>query len=186
MKWNIIAVVYIVLVILLAQLIAPAPYNWTQNTVSELAAQGYRNRWIMQAGFVGFGVLLAAAVIRNWRARPSLWYREVPLLLYALCIALSGIFRTRPFVPGAACSETEAQLHSIFATVAGILLSTAVLAHLLSDEDARRKTGHLAALILIMATAMAFGMSSTNTGLIQRFLYLVGFAWIALLYDGTS
>ena len=44
------AVAYWIALLIIAQLFAPPGYVWTQNTVSELASQGYSYKWIMQAG----------------------------------------------------------------------------------------------------------------------------------------
>ena len=51
-KLVIFSVVYFVAVILLAHFFAPPAYNWAKNRVSELASQGYKYGWIMQAGFI--------------------------------------------------------------------------------------------------------------------------------------
>jgi hypothetical protein len=48
----------IVVMILIAHLLAPAPNDWTQDLISELASQGYALVWIMSLGFIGFGILV--------------------------------------------------------------------------------------------------------------------------------
>ncbi|NUM43275.1 MAG: hypothetical protein HUU38_01100, partial [Anaerolineales bacterium] len=42
-------------IIIIAHFFAPPEYVWTQNTISDLAAQGVEHQWLMQVGFIGFG-----------------------------------------------------------------------------------------------------------------------------------
>ena len=51
-----VAVLYFMIVIVLAHFFISPNYDWTQNTISDLASQGHTYKWIMQAGFVGFGL----------------------------------------------------------------------------------------------------------------------------------
>ena len=53
-------------VIVIGHLFAPPGYIWTQNTISELASQGYNNKWIMQLGLVGFGIFLSIGLV--WKS----------------------------------------------------------------------------------------------------------------------
>lgn len=65
-KMIAIAIVYFIVIIIIAHFFAPPEYNWTQNTVSDLAAQGLKYQWIMQAGFIGFGFTrLISALFKN-------------------------------------------------------------------------------------------------------------------------
>lgn len=82
-KGNVLATTFIIITIGIAQFIAPPPYDWTQNTVSELAAQGYENKWLMQIGFIGFGVMLSITALSNLRWHIFAFLREIPLYLCA-------------------------------------------------------------------------------------------------------
>lgn len=64
-KLFLIAVVYFIVVIVLAHFFVPPIYDWRQNTISDLASQGHTYKWIMQAGFIGFGLLLTWGVISH-------------------------------------------------------------------------------------------------------------------------
>ena len=183
MSYNVLAVVFIIAVIVVAQLFVPGVYDWTNNTISELASQGYGNRWIMQLGFIGFGVLLSIGVIANLRGDSKFWYRDVPLLAYALSILLTGILSEKPFIEGIPYSDLEARLHSIFAMIAGIGLSIAILVSGMIDESMFRKIAHFCAFIFVIGMSITFGGSSSGIGIIQRIMYLGSFAWIVFLYD---
>lgn len=185
MKFNVVSVILITLVILIAQFIVPELYDWKQNTISELAAQGYRDKWIMQIGFIGFGGLLVIGTMQNVRRSGKLWFREIALLIYGLAILLSGIFCTHPFIEGVPYSEVEARLHSAFAMIAGIALSTTLLLFAITDEDTPRKLIHVTVLAVIITLSIIFGIASSNVGIVQRIMYAVGFTWLILIYNSS-
>lgn len=186
MRYNTIAVLFIVFVILVAHVVVVAPYSWRDNTISELGSQGYERAWIMRSGFIGFGTLVVIGAVQRARARRSFWYREVPLIVYGLGISLSGIFSIQPFVPGVAYSQFESRLHSTMATLAGVGISVGILLYMFSNIPLRRKIVHLVALVLIVALSALFGMSTTGAGLVQRLLYLVGFAWLIYIEESRD
>jgi hypothetical membrane protein len=181
MRYNVLAVAFIIVVIAVAHWLAPAAYSWRDNTISELAAQGYERAWIMRVGFMGFGALIvlgAADRARRMRgSRLHLW-REVPLVVYGLGILVAGIFSTAPFLPGVAYSAGEASVHSAVATLAGVGLSLAMLLHAATPGSTRQRILHLVALVLTTAISALFGMATAGAGIWQRCLYLVGFAWL--------
>lgn len=178
MRYNTIAIAYIVAIILIAHVLAPGSYSWRDNTISELAAQRYNRAWIMRAGFIGFGALVAVGALLRYRAQRSLAYRDLPLLVYGLAMALAGVFSTRMWVLAVAYAPGEASLHSVLATLAGVALSLAALLCSLHDARAHRRRWHGVALALILALSLAFGVTAQGAGLVQRTLYLVGFAWL--------
>jgi len=175
------AVVYILIAIILAHLVAPVAYVWSTNSISQLAGQGYPLAWIMRAGFIGFGVLVQIIGIRRMRTSDARWFREIPIMLYGLSILLSGLYSTSPFIEGLAYSEAEARLHALLATAAGLALSAAMLLFALTDPPSSRKALHTAALVLTMLLSFLFGALPEAAGLIQRALWLVGFSWLIFL-----
>lgn len=179
------AVAVIVAIIFLAHLIAPQAYDWQVNSISQLAAQGYAQAWLVRAGFISFGILVQLAGIGRIRANRPRWYREVPIMLYGLAILLSGVFSTNPFIQGAPFSETEAGLHTVFATTAGVALSAAMLLFALTDAPTSRRLIHAVALALIMLLSFLFGALPEAAGAIQRLLWVVGFAWLIYLGSAT-
>jgi len=202
-KSYIFPVVYIAPLIVLAHLLAPEAYSWQRHSISQLAAQGYVLAWIMRAGFIGFGLLMLIIGLSRMRGgnvrvhapgasiAPGAWrkqLRELPILLYGLAILLSGLFSAEPFVAGAAYSPAEAELHGLFATTAGLALSAAMLLYALSDAPAGRRVIHVIALALTFVLSFAFLVvaSPAVTGITQRLLWVVGFAWLLYLGRGAG
>ena len=183
MKIVIVPVAHFAAVILLAQSFAPSGYRWTQNTVSGLASQGHKHKWIMQAGFVGFGLLLNTEFISKFIAAKEAVYPDALIMLWGVGIALSGFFCTEPIDKSITYSATEARLHSICAAVAGICFSLGILWRLIVSSRPDERIFHLSFLTLVVGTSVLFGLSESNVigigrGLIQRVLYAVSFTWL--------
>jgi hypothetical membrane protein len=184
MKNYNLAIAYILVCLVAAHLAAPAVYDWRVHSISQLGAQAYPAAWITRLGFTGFGALVLATGAWRMRLMPRFWYREVPVMLYGLAILLSGFFSTAPFIEGVPYSPQEARLHSICATAAGAMLTLATLLYALTDTPPRRRLVHWMALALITGISLAFGALPAIGGILQRLLWVVGFAW--LLYLGTG
>lgn len=179
------AVFYFILVIVAAHFFAPAEHIWSRNTISELAAQGLPNQWIMQAGFIGFGLVLNAGIV--WRMIESRMVRaqDILLMVYGAMILLSGFFSTASFIAGGGSSPRESALHSVFATLAGIAFTLAIFAALLAAPTAGARWTHAVFMLLVIAASAAFGLSENGVlpvgrGVVQRMLYLVSFIWLVL------
>jgi len=183
MRYNTVAVVYIVIIILIAQAVAPGSYSWRENSISELAAQRYNRAWIVRAGFIGYGLLVAIGAVQRLRAQRSMAYRDLPLLLYGVAMALAGVFSTRHWVAAVAYAPGEANLHSIAATVAGVGISLAMVAYLTSPGPLRKKPLEVAAVVLTLALSALFGVLTRGLGIVQRCLWAVGFVWLVYMEE---
>lgn len=184
MKPFLIAILYFVAVIILAHFFAPPGYVWTHNTISDLASQGHAHKWIMQAGFIGFGLLLAAGLVWKSYALGGIHFPDLPILVYGLSILVTGFFCAAPLDSALVFSENEAQIHSLFAMIAGFALIAGILWYLIVSPG--KRTVHLMFIVLIAGTSMAFGLSESGTipigkGIVQRSLYLVSFIWLAMV-----
>ena len=178
------SIFYFTAVIIIAHFFAPPGYIWTQHTISELASQGHAHKWIMQLGFIGFGLLLSGGLAWKSHSMGRINYPNLPILVYGLAVLVTGIFCTAPIDSSLSFSAKEAQIHSFFAMMAGFALVAGILWHMIVSPDER--VFHLVFLVLITGISMLFGISESGTipigkGIIQRFLYLVSFVWLAFL-----
>jgi hypothetical membrane protein len=180
------AIVYFATAIVVAHFFAPSGYDWTRNTISDLGSQGHGRKWIMQAGFIGFGILLAAGLAWKSHALGRVSPPDSLVLIYGLAILLAGVFCAAPLDGDLAYSVREAQVHSLCATVAGIALSAGILWYGLAAASTAVRIYHLAFLVLITTVSVAFGAAENGhflvgKGIVQRVLYLVGFVWLGRL-----
>lgn len=183
MKLIFFSVFYFVAIIIIAHFFAPPEYHWSQHTISDLAAQGLQYQWIMQAGFIGFGLLLNIGFITKFIAAKKIFYPDLLIMLYGLAVLLSGFFSAAPFLDGVAYSVQEDKLHSIFSQAAGVFFSIGILAYLLLASTPQEKRIHALFFILVIGISMVFGLEENGVfhlgrGLIQRTLYLVSFVWL--------
>ena len=177
------AVTYWIAVIIIAHFFAPPGYVWTQNTISELASQGHTYKWIMQAGLSGFGALIMLAVGMTIYGTKKVLIPVLPVMLYGLGVFLSGIYCAAPIDPSIEYSVAEAKLHSTFATAAGLSLSAGILWHIFASSNRSEKLAHIIFLVAVVGFSMLFGLVDNGTiniglGIVQRCIYLSGFAWL--------
>jgi hypothetical membrane protein len=180
--YTFISVLYIAAIVVVAHPITPEKYDWKSNTISDLSAQGYEHKWIMQIGLFGFGLLLGIGSAAQMFQLQTDWFAEMPLLVYAGLVAASGIFCTRPFVRTEGYSERDDRLHSIFAQTGGVFFTVAILLRALVVETLVSAAPHILFLVLVSLTAMFYGRAKLSTkGIAQRTMWVVSFVWLAFL-----
>lgn len=193
MKYNRIAVILFVIFILVAHLVvslkAPALYDWRRNTISDLEAQAYTYAWIMRLGLILFGSILVAGIVLKFVRRAAVWHVDIPIFLYAASVLLTGVFSIKPFLPVESYSRPEDTLHSFFATLSGVSISVGILGHAFPFRDRSRRiiVIDFAVFALVVGLSALFGLAESTlpnyVGLVQRLMWLIGLAWLALVYD---
>ncbi|MFZ5881585.1 MAG: DUF998 domain-containing protein [Chloroflexota bacterium] len=185
LKLFAIAVIYFAAVIVIAHFFVPPNYDWTQNTISDLGSQGHVYKWIMQAGFIGFGLILTVGVVVHFRRNRRQYFLFL-VAAYGLSVLVTGFFCAAAIDPFISYSMREARIHSAFATIAGIAMSLGIFWQMFASTNGRERWTRLAFLILIMGISALFGLAENHAlelgkGIVQRALYLVGLAW--LIYE---
>lgn len=140
-------------------------------------------KWIMQAGFIGFGVLISISVGTAFMRIKKVLFPLLLVAVYGISILLSGIFCTAPMDPSISYSVSDSNLHSMFAAIAGVGMSLAIFWQVFQATDPKAKRNHFIFLLLVMGLSGIFGMVENgmlalDKGIIQRLLYLSGLAWI--------
>lgn len=181
-NYSIISVVFFLVVAAVSHLVTPPSYYWRENSISEQAAQKYNNKWIMQIGLIGFGFLLGGGILIRLTQVGSVWFMEVPILVYAISISLSGMFCTKPFFESDDYSHFEDRAHSLFANLTGISFSLGVAVRMVFAEFLVDFVLNTTFLVLVLASSIAFGRASSGKGIIQRGIFFLGFLWLILLY----
>lgn len=176
-NYHIISTTFFILAIIAAHLFATNNYDWTKNTISDLGAQGYNRKLIMQSGFLAFGLILSAGILTN-----GVTLRTGPILAYGLCVGLTGIFCTKPFFVADTYSKSQAAIHSILAQVAGIAFTLGILVQLFYTGHQGEKRAHLIFFTLVIGLSASFGLIKEYQGVAQRLLYLASFVWLIKFY----
>lgn len=176
-NYNVISTTLFVVFIIVAHILSTGNFDWTKNTISDLGAQGYDRKLIMQIGFLAFGLTLASGIFLN-----GLSWRTSPILVYGLCVALTGIFCTKPFVDPDTYSTTQSTLHSTFAQIAGVTFSIGVLTQIFFTTANNSKLIHVTFFVLVIGLSATFGLLKNYQGIAQRILYLISFIWLIKYY----
>lgn len=164
-----------------APLFLPDSYSVITHTTSESAAQGVPWAWVARSGLMLFGVsaLLMAtepAVTRSALAKWSFGF-------FGLCLALSAVASTRPWIEGAPFDPLEDAVHSVAATAMGFAFAAGVLATAF-DRSGRPGRGMAAihSLTLVASVAIPLAMFSypAIAGVLQRIMFVVAYAWFAV------
>lgn len=172
-NYNTISTALFVVAIVIAHLFSTHNYEWTKNTISDLGSQGYDRKLIMQLGFLAFGLTLTTGILLN-----GLAWRTMPILVYGLCVGLTGIFCTKPFFEADTYSETQAMLHSAFAQIAGVAFTFGILVQLFFTSNRAEKFTHLTFFVLVIGFSASFGLVKGYQGVFQRLLYMTSFIWL--------
>jgi len=175
--YNIIATILFALLIVVAHVFSTDNYDWTKNTISDLGSQGYQGRLIMQIGFLVFGLVLSTGILMN-----GVSLRSTPILLYGLCVALTGIFCTKPFLDINIYSATQSTLHSFFAQIAGVAFCIGIITQLFYTTVTIFKYIHFTFFILVISLSALFGLFKNYQGITQRILYLTSLFWLIKYY----
>jgi hypothetical membrane protein len=175
------AVVFVTLSLIIAHIIAPTSYDWTQHTISQLAAQGYDMSWIMNAGFIGFGALVLAGALRRLVHDQQRKWTEGPLVVCAAMFILSSIFSTRPFIEGFPYSEKDALIHGVMSTLARITIAVSMLAYTNFEMHSIRKAVHLGSLLLVIGLNIMLETLDFSVGIVQRVLCGLVLMWFIFI-----
>jgi hypothetical membrane protein len=176
-NYHIISTALFLLAIVVAHIFSTNNYDWMKNTISDLGSQGYDRKIIMQLGFLSFGLSLALGILLNeWN------WRTTPILIYGLCVGLTGIFCTKPFFPTENYSFSESNIHSALAQIAGVSFSTGILLQLFYAANTGEKFIHFAFIMLVISFSISFGLVKNYQGIAQRLLYLTSFIWLIKYY----
>lgn len=172
-NYTIISTGVFVTTIVVAHIFSNHNYDWTKNTISDLGSQGYDKKIIMQFGFLSFGLTLMTGIFLN-----GVTLRKLPVLIYGLCVALTGVFCTKPFFHLEEYAVSQARIHSVFAQFAGMAFTLGIIVQLIYSAEKNEKAIHLLFLILVLVFSAAFGLTKNYQGLFQRLLYLTSFIWL--------
>jgi hypothetical membrane protein len=182
-KYNWTSVGLFVLFIIVAHFFTTNPYDWRANTISELASQKYQYRWIMKTGFILFGGVLAIGITNKLINGDGKLLTELPILIYALAIMISGLYSTKPIVDGIEYSELESKIHSYSAQIAGMAFSIGLLIYGFTETNTNLKIIHFVTFAFVVLFSALFGIMDSNVGIIQRVMYSVSFVWLTLFYN---
>lgn len=157
----------------LAPLAITSTYSWVEHTTSESAAQGVDGAWVARAGFVAFGLAVAALVVRQrrrWNVAAAVSHG-----VFAGSMFVVAAFSARSWVVDAPFDRTEDLLHSIGATAMGFAFVAGVILRAVGAARLRL----LDVVAVAAATVLPIGMAAVEgaAGALQRLMFVVAYGW---------
>jgi hypothetical protein len=179
MAARVFATVYLIMIVVMfaAPLIGPEGYSLLRHTTSQLAAQNSPNAWAMRAVFVA---LSAASLLAVWPVLPGLPFQRAALLVFALSVAMTGVFSHAPTTPGVLFDATEDLWHSRFADATGAGFTLLAASTGFVEPRGRRSIAFAVAIAAVMLS-LAMAALPEFRGLFQRAIFIGGFGWLLLL-----
>lgn len=175
-------VLFFILVIVIAHLFRSDSYQIHSNTISELAAQHVPNAWIMRVGFIGFGIWLAIDLFGLVQSGEKKWVVIAPFILYAICIALTGIWSTNMATLQVPFHHDEAKLHSLYAAIAGFALTGTMFISIFTTSSPFEKAIHFGFCLFVILFSLLFSIFPDYQGIFQRLLYASSFIWMIVYF----
>jgi hypothetical membrane protein len=162
-----------------AHILAPGSYDARVNTISDLGAQGYSRAWVMRSTFLASGLLVATGSVTRFLGGSESVVEALPLAVYGLSLAATGVWSCEPFDGSPLLSQNDANLHSLFAAVAGFALTGAIVVEVIQASTFEERMIHLAALVFVPACSAMFALQPENQGIWQRVLWAGSLTWLA-------
>ncbi len=159
--------------IVAAHLAANHGYRFFTHTMSDLSAQRYPRKRIMQIGFVLFGGVLAAGTISN-----GVTWRTALILIYGVSMVAVGVFCVKPFFPTDTHRVWESKLHVVFSIIAGAAFGIGIFMQFLLSSDRFAGLVHIGFLVPVIGLSIAYSVLKNYKGIAQKSMYVVGLVWI--------
>lgn len=176
------ALVYFALVLLIAQRRAPGEYLPRRHTISQLAAQGYPKKRLMQAGFIVYGTLFTTGLVATMLQSQAPIYRDLPSLVYGLALLPTGVFCSVPFFRSVRVSRREARMHAMSAQISAGAFGAGIGVHAVFATDVATLGFHLLSLLVYWGGAVWFARTRRSMGAAQRLMYAYGSVWLLATY----
>jgi hypothetical membrane protein len=179
---GMLATIVIVVAVFVAAAFTPG-YSHIANTVSQLGAWQRPHPWIMNSGFILFGILIIGLSFGLYRQTQRRYLS--PLLLtglsvFGLGIILAGIFHDGP----KGQDNLESNLHSLFALIAFFGLVAGMIFFALAVRRSSDWHGYMRASIIVVVVDLTFSTLfmlealSPIEGLLQRLFYAPALGWL--------
>lgn len=160
--------------------VAPG-YSIVANAISELGAQGMPNAWVMNTGFVAYGLGVSVDALGRTRRAPIV---GVAFLVFGLAMIMNAVFSHRPMDPTRAYDVREDELHSLFATIVGISFTIGAVAQSFLERHRGRRLACYGAATAAVLLPVAMLQFPAIAGALQRVMFAVSFAWLVVFLPG--
>ena len=185
-KAFLIPVIFFIVLSVIASMKAPDTFSWSQNSLSTLGAQSFDAAWLMNATWIGFGVLivLIAAGYHHKEELPQAL--TFPIIVFGISVILLGIWRYDNVFEVADVDLDEVEDHVFFYGVALISFAISVILHAFVAKHKTIRWIHIicaASLFLIM---FILELTSIYDGLFEKSIWLIMLIWLISMFGRVN
>jgi len=177
----IISIIWLVLFIIVAEIVAPKGYSVINHTISKLATSGYENRWIMRIGFLGFAAIFTFAYLLKFYENKKIFWPDLFLISSAILFLPITFLSVRSYDESVPFSIGQDLWHNIFAVIMVAFISLSMLGYMIKSRG-KNRLYYFIFLLLILLTSSLYVLSinekNLGLGLIQRAILLVSLCWL--------
>lgn|SRR5512134_1373248 len=155
-------------------------YSFTQNLISELAAQNTPRNWVMAVAILALG----AGIVMDGARRVA--RQLVPFMAFGAFMGLAGLFGHKPIAADVPYVPWVHAAHSALATAAGFCITFAFIWQAVRQPSRRHRA--VAGVLAVVCVAFPLAMLSFPAvqGAIQRTMYALVFVWLWVNYPGKT
>ena len=128
--------------IVIGPLFTAPGYSVQSHSISELGAQTTPNSWIMNVGFVSFGIGVLPDAVMRFRSTPI---GALSFSVFGLSMILTGFFSHRPIDLSLPYDVVHDQLHTFFSGAIGTSFAVGTLSFAFSEPARLAKVACAAA-----------------------------------------
>lgn len=185
-KAFLIPVIFFIVLSVIASMKAPDTFSWSQNSLSTLGAQSFDAAWLMNATWIGFGVLivLIAAGYHHKEELPQAL--TFPIIVFGISVILLGIWRYDNIFEVAEVDLDEVEDHVIFYGVALISFAISVILHALVAKQKTIRWIHMACVILLFLMMIILEFTTAYVGLFERTIWLIMLIWLISMFGRVN
>ncbi len=158
----------------IAPFLSHPEYSSLAHTTSELGGQSMPNAWIMNGGFLAYGLGVACGALSRLRKTPAL---AAVMLLFAGALAGTAVFSAGSAAFRLPHDPVEDALHSFFSGLVGTAFALACAIRLFAPGGNRRDRTSWLGLVASAAVPLAMTRLPGLDGLLQRGMFAISFVW---------
>lgn len=185
-KAFLVPTIFFLIVVFIALFQKNNTFNLMSDSFSMLGGQDFDDKWIMNTGWMGFGILLII-IVSFYHQKDSLpIYLSYPMLSFGFSVFFLGIFSGNSGLANDSINLEEVSDHFIFYGIALGSLALSIVFHILVTKNTKTKMAHLIYFAIFILSILLYLLIPDLKGLIEKLGWLVMMAWLMCMYGRVN
>ncbi len=177
-RWTpwLIPLVFFLVVQVIALMFAPSGYSIIEDHISWMGEQGLSYRWMVNYGWIGFGILILLVVgwFKQKEEIPSSLL--LPMMVFGIALMLMGLWN----VDSNDEVLTEYHFYAFYIAQGAIVLSA--LLHVFLVKIERLRVLNLSFALVLLISALLSLLIPTMAGFMERLFWIMFIIWLTTVY----